>query len=220
MEPEPLTAAAVAELGGADGITIHLREDRRHIKDDDVAQIRKISRLPLNLEMACSREIVQIACNTLPNSCTLVPERREELTTEGGLDVAGHFDSVKWAVSTLIDKGIKVSLFIDPEERQIEYAAKTGAQFIELHTGAYANATGDLQKEELNKLYIAAAFAQDAGLIVNAGHGLNYQNTTDVAQIHGIYELNIGHSIMSRAIFTGLQRAVEDMKQILARANR
>jgi pyridoxine 5-phosphate synthase len=220
VEPEPLTAAALAELGGADGITIHLREDRRHIRDSDVELLRKVCRLPLNLEMACSDDIVKIARNTLPYMCTLVPERREELTTEGGLDVGGNFNLVKRTVSALMDKGIKVSLFVDPDLAQIEHAINTGAEYIELHTGTYALAQDDIRKQELAKLYTAAAFAQDAGLIVNAGHGLNYQNTADVAMIAGLYEVNIGHSIVSRAVFVGLQQAVADMKQILLRANR
>ena len=220
VEPEPLTAVALAELGGADGLTIHLREDRRHIRDRDVELIREVCTLPLNLEMACSEDIIKIARNTLPYMCTLVPERREELTTEGGLDVKTNFDLVKSTVSVLMDKGIKVSLFIDPDLTQIEYAFKTGAEYIELHTGTYAYAQRDKQKDELVKLHTAAAFAQDTGLIVNAGHGLNYQNVPYVARIAGMYELNIGHSIVSRAVFVGLQQAVADMKQILKQVSR
>ena len=215
-EPEPLTAAAMAELGGADGITVHLREDRRHIKDRDVILLRKSINLPLNLEMACTKEIIDIARNILPNMCTLVPERREELTTEGGLNVAGNFETIKESVSRLMDKGIDVSLFIDPIEEQIVRTAETGAKFVELHTGVYADANARLVKSELGRLFVAAETAQQNGLIVNAGHGLNYRNILAITQIKGLYEVNIGHSIVSRAVFTGLTQAVSEMKALLA----
>ncbi|MDR0454067.1 MAG: pyridoxine 5'-phosphate synthase [Deferribacteraceae bacterium] len=218
-EPEPLIAAAMAELGGADGITVHLREDRRHIKDRDVVLLRSSVNLPLNLEMACTKEIIDIARNILPDMCTLVPEKRAELTTEGGLDVAGNFEKIKKSVSRLMDKGIEVSLFIAPEEEQIICASKTGAKFVELHTGAYADAGVQQHKDELNKLFIAAQTAQQNGLIVNAGHGLNYRNILPVAQIKGLYEVNIGHSVISRALYTGLTKAVSDMKALLAIAS-
>ncbi len=217
-EPDPLTAAAMAELGGADGITVHLREDRRHIKDRDIILLRKTVNLPLNLEMACTGEIIDIARNILPDVCTLVPERRAELTTEGGLDVAGNFDAVKDGISRLMDKGIDVSLFIDPIEEQIVRSAETGAKFVEFHTGAYADANAQLQKNELNRLFVAAELALQNGLTVNAGHGLNYRNILPVAQIKGLYEVNIGHSIISRAIFTGLTQAVREMKDLLVTA--
>lgn len=214
-EPEPLTAAALAHLGGADGITVHLREDRRHIKDRDLILLKEASFIPLNLEMAASNEIVKIALAVMPNACTLVPERRQELTTEGGLDVAGNFDNIARTVHSLMSKGISVSLFIDPVEEQIVQAAKTGAAFIELHTGSYAEATGENVKQELNKLFVAAELAENNGLTVNAGHGLNYDNILPVLAIKNLHEVNIGHSIISRAIFTGLQNAVREMKNLL-----
>ena len=217
-EPEPLTAAAMAELGGADGITVHLREDRRHIRDRDLILLRKVARLPLNLEMACVKEIINIAKDVLPHMCTLVPERRAELTTEGGLDVAGNFEKIKNGVRQLTEKGIEVSLFIDPIEEQIIYAAKSGAKYVELHTGAFADSSAQLQKNELNRLCVAAEVARQNGLVVNAGHGLNYSNILQVAQIEGLYEVNIGHSIISRAIFTGLTQAVGEMKRLLMTA--
>jgi pyridoxine 5-phosphate synthase len=214
-EPEPVAAAHAAFLGGADGITIHLREDRRHIIDRDLAVLKETSPLPLNLEMACTDEITAIARQMLPRMCTLVPERREELTTEGGLDVVNNFDVVTRCVGALAEKGIMVSLFIDAEPAQIEAAQKTGAAYIELHTGAYADAYYAVQDEELKKLFIGAEMAISIGLGVNAGHGLNYTNILPVLKIDGLHEVNIGHSILSRAIFTGLTEAVRQMKALI-----
>ncbi|MDR2105237.1 MAG: pyridoxine 5'-phosphate synthase [Deferribacteraceae bacterium] len=226
-EPEPVLAAAMAELGGADAITIHLREDRRHIRERDVMLIRGTSKLPLNLEMACIDEIVKIALQAKPNLCTLVPEKREELTTEGGLDAIEKFDVLERTVKTLMNSGIEVSIFVDPDIEQIRCCHKTGAKYIELHTGGYAaSAVSHLTWEddkpirgngELAKLILAAEFAQELGLTVNAGHGLNYQNTAEVARIRGINELNIGHSIIARAVFVGLVQAVKDMKEVINR---
>lgn len=216
IEPSILEAAKIVEMSGGDGITIHLREDRRHIQDKDVYDIKNNISLPLNLEMACSDDVISVALNVLPDTCCIVPEKRAELTTEGGLDAAGQYDKVSKTVRILRAKGIKVSLFIEPEEVQIDAASRMGADFIEIHTGLYANLSGDGMRKELEKIIEAAAFARNKGLKVNAGHGLNYENTPDIAAIAGIYELNIGHSIISRAVFTGLARAVEDMKKIIS----
>lgn len=214
-EPDPVTAAALAELAGADQITVHLREDRRHIQDRDVRILRETVQTMLNLEMACAPEIVQIACGILPDMCTLVPEKRQELTTEGGLDVIGTFAHTKDAVQKLKDKGIIVSLFIAADHAQIEKTAETGATAIELHTGTYAEAKGEAQKAELIRLTEAAAFARSLGLTVNAGHGLNYINTAPVIRIPELHEVNIGHSIISRAVLVGLERAVREMKELI-----
>lgn len=212
VEPSPLEGAKIVEAAGADGITVHLREDRRHIQDKDVYNIKKFISLPLNLEMACSTEVIAVALDVLPTFCCIVPEKREELTTEGGLNVLGSFDIVSQTVRTLQGKGIKVSLFIEPDEKQIVAAAKTGAEFIEIHTGTYANNLGEDCSEELKKIEKAVGFAVKNGLKVNAGHGLNYENVGGIAALENIYELNIGHSIISRAVFIGLERAVKEMK--------
>jgi len=215
-EPDPVTAAAIAELAGAHCITVHLREDRRHIQDRDVRILRETVQTKLNLEMAVAEEIVGIACEIRPDQSTLVPERREEVTTEGGLDVAGNLEQVTDTVKRLTDAGIVVSLFVGPDEAQIAASAKSGAAFIELHTGAYANARGETQSAaELETLITAAGQAVDAGLRVNAGHGLNYFNVRAMHQVPSIEEVNIGHSIVARAVFTGLERAVKDMIALL-----
>ncbi|MDE7169528.1 MAG: pyridoxine 5'-phosphate synthase [Mucispirillum sp.] len=214
-EPSPLDAALIAEAAGADGITVHLREDRRHIQDKDVYDIKERISVPLNLEMACSDEIINIACDIMPASCTLVPEKRSEITTEGGLDAAGTYKITENTVRRLKDKGIKTSLFIEPDIKQIDAAKKTGAEFIEIHTGVYANACGEERLKELERIKLAARYALDLGLSVNAGHGLNYENTGDIVDIDGIFELNIGHSIISRAVFCGLEKAVKDMLNIV-----
>lgn len=216
IEPSILEAAKIVEISGGDGITIHLREDRRHIQDKDVYDIKNNIALPLNLEMACNDDVISVALDVVPNTCCIVPEKRAELTTEGGLDAAGQYDKVAKTVRILRAKGIKVSLFIEPEEVQIDAASRMGADFIEIHTGRYANLAGDGMRKELEKITEAAVFAQNKGLKVNAGHGLNYENAPFVAAIEGIYELNIGHSIISRAVFTGLARSVEDMKKIIS----
>lgn len=214
-EPDVLQAALTAERAGADGITVHLREDRRHIQDSDVYNIKKHISIPLNLEMACSEDIINIACDVLPNTCTIVPEKRMEITTEGGLDAVGQYNVVDAAVKRLQSKGIKVSLFIEPDDKQIDAAKKMGAEFIEIHTGLYANSTGERQLQELERIKNATIYAHNLGLIVNAGHGLNYTNTKAVAEIEYMNEFNIGHSIISRAIFCGLHDAVVEMKKIM-----
>ncbi len=212
-EPDPVWAAALAELGGADGITIHLREDRRHIQDRDLEILRKTVAVKLNLELACEREIVAIACRVKPDQATLVPERREEVTTEGGLEVAAHRERVGEVVRQLQDAGIVVSLFLDPDERQIAAAAELGVEAVELHTGCYARARpGKDQSRELKTLIAAGAAVRAAGMTLHAGHGLTYRNVAPVARIDQMHELNIGHSIVARAVFVGLERAVREMK--------
>ncbi|HOT29595.1 MAG TPA: pyridoxine 5'-phosphate synthase [Candidatus Ozemobacteraceae bacterium] len=218
-EPDPVGAAALAELAGADGITVHLREDRRHIQDRDAKILRQTVRTRLNLEMAVNEEIVRFATELKPDMATLVPERRLEVTTEGGLDVAGHFDLVKSAVERLQKVGITVSLFVDPNEAQVEASAKTGATFVELHTGRYADAMSEAEHEgERQKLYDMAARAKKLGLRVNAGHGITYWNVHDLVGMPGLEEFNIGHSIISRAVLVGLGRAVSDMKHAIREA--
>lgn len=216
VEPDPVAAAALCELAGADGITVHLREDRRHIHDRDVEILRKTIRTRLNLEMAVAGEIVAIAARVKPEHACLVPEKREEVTTEGGLDVAGNRAAIAEAVKRLNGAGIIVSLFIDPAEEQIRAAARAGAQFIELHTGCYANASGEkARRAEYGKLAAAGSLAQREGLRVNAGHGLTYWNVRPVLAVPGLEEMNIGHSIIARAVLVGLERAVREMKELI-----
>ena len=217
-EPDPVTAAALALLGGADVITIHLREDRRHIIDRDLRILRETVPDGLNLELACEAEIVRIACQVKPDAATLVPERREEVTTEGGLDVAGDPSRVQRAIESLQAENILVSLFVDPDISQIEAAARLGAQAVELHTGTYALAKGDAQQQELQRLVEAGRRTIELGMKLHAGHGLNYWNVQPVARIDGMRELNIGHSIIARAVFTGLKEAVADMKRLIVAA--
>jgi pyridoxine 5-phosphate synthase len=215
-EPDPVWAATLAELGRADGITLHLREDRRHIQDRDVRILIQTVAVPTNLELAASDDVLTIACEARPTQATLVPERREEVTTEGGLDVAGQQDKVSAAVRRLQDAGILVSLFLDPDARQIEAGIATGAEAIELHTGAYAHATAKGGASgELDKLTHAAARIREADMTLNAGHGLTYRNVRPIAEIEGMHELNIGHSIIARAIMVGLEQAVRDMKRLV-----
>lgn len=216
--PDPVRAAVIAEEAGADLITLHLREDRRHIQDADVPAIRAKLRTRMNLECAITAEMLELACKVRPHDVCLVPEKREELTTEGGLDVVTHFKSVQEAVNRLHDAGIRVSLFIDPEPLQIEAAARTGATVVELHTGTYAESGGHLAEQELARVAQGAAQGVGLGLRVNAGHGLHYENVTAVASLPGISELNIGHAIIARAIFDGLEKAVRDMKALLVAA--
>ncbi len=222
VEPDPVAAASIAEMAGAEGITVHLREDRRHMQDRDIKILRKTIRTSLNLEMAVCEEIVQIAEEIIPDYACLVPEKREEVTTEGGLDVVGGFARIKEVVSRLNAKGVKVSLFIDPVLEQIEASAKAGAQYVELHTGTYAECWGNEEKtgKELDKLIKGAAFAKSKGLRVNGGHGLTYQNVKPVAAISEMEELNIGHSIISRAVLVGLDRAVREMRDLMVEAVR
>jgi pyridoxine 5-phosphate synthase len=216
-EPDPVWAAALAELGGADGITIHLREDRRHIGDRDLRVLRETVAVKLNLEMACEPEVVQIACQAKPAQVSLVPERREEVTTEGGLDVVRNHDRVVAAMERLRAAGIWISLFLDPDARQIEEAARLGANAVELHTGRYALASpAAMQEEELKKLKTIGAQIVAAGMALHAGHGLTYRNVRPVAMIEGMHELNIGHSIIARAIMVGLEKAVRQMKRLVS----
>ncbi len=220
VEPDPVWAAALAELGGADLITVHLREDRRHIQDRDVRLLRETVQVKLNLEMAAEPSITQIALGIRPQQATLVPERREEVTTEGGLDVAGNLDRVKTCVDQLQAAGIEVSLFIDPDERQIEASRLLKVAAVELHTGAYADAEpGAAQAEELQKLQQAGRFALDSGLILHFGHGLTYRNVLPVAAIPGASELNIGHSIVARAVLVGFREAVHEMILLIQQAS-
>lgn len=214
--PEPVQAALLAEQAGADGITIHLREDRRHIVDRDVELLLQTSQTRINLEMAATEEMLGIATRLLPPHCCLVPERREELTTEGGLDVIANEALLKDACARLNEAGIQVSLFIDADGRQIEAAQRCGAGAIEIHTGHYATAASEETRlRELKRIRRAVEQGCAAGLIVNAGHGLNYHNTIDIAAIPGIHELNIGHSIVARAVFTGLEEAVRSMRALI-----
>ncbi len=216
IEPDPVWAAAAAELGGADAITVHLREDRRHIQDRDLEVLKKTVQVKLNLELAMNPLMVDIACRVAPDQVTLVPENREEVTTEGGLDVVRHKKELAATVSKLHDAGIAVSLFIDPEPAQIETAASLLVPAVELHTGAYANAEKNSQ-HELQILAEAATFVHQAGLILNAGHGLTYRNVTPIAEIQGMDELNIGHSIVARAVFVGMAEAVREMRDLIPR---
>jgi pyridoxine 5-phosphate synthase len=218
-EPDPVWAAAQAELGGADCITVHLREDRRHIQDRDVRLLKETTAVKLNLEMACADEIVMIALDTHPDQVTLVPEKREEVTTEGGLDVIANRAIVGETIRRLSDDGIEVSLFLDPITEQIGLAHELGADAIELHTGQYALAVSPRDKEvELLKLAEAGVQIQGAGMVLHSGHGLTYRNVQPIAQLAGMQELNIGHSIVSRAVFVGFQKATQMMKQLISEA--
>jgi pyridoxine 5-phosphate synthase len=216
VEPDPVWAASLAELGGADGITIHLREDRRHILDRDVRVLRETVQVKLNLEMATAEEIVEIAVQTKPHKVTLVPEKREEVTTEGGLDVIGNRDRIAEVVDRLHEAGIEVALFIDPDEAQIEASSGLGVSGVELHTGCYADAADEAaQTRELLQLTESGAAAIRAGLQLHMGHGLTYRNVVPVARITGVSELNIGHSIIARAVLVGLEPAVREMKRLI-----
>ncbi len=216
FEPDPIQAAEVCQSAGATSITAHLREDRRHIKDKDVKTLKKILKINLNLEMAVTDEMQKFALLVNPHSVCLVPEKRQEITTEGGLDVAAQLNKITKFILPLTQAGIQVSLFIDPTEAQVRAAAKSGAQFIELHTGQYSLAYGTPDEQaEFEKLSEASRLANALGLKVNAGHGLNYQNVHRMRQIKDLYELNIGHSIISRAVFSGLEQAVKDMAALV-----
>lgn len=216
--PDPVEAALLAERAGADSITLHLREDRRHIQDDDLERLKAVMQTHMNLEMAVTDEMLAIAVGIQPQDCCLVPEKREELTTEGGLDAAGQLDKVARACGKLAGNGIRVSLFIDPEPRQLDAAVTVGAPVVELHTGAYADAASGEQDAELQRIVEAAAYGQRIGLTVHAGHGLHYENVKPVAEIPEIVELNIGHAIIARAIFDGFTSAVRDMKRLMTEA--
>lgn len=215
-EPDPVSAAAIAEKAGASGITVHLREDRRHIQDKDVIKLKRTVKTKLNLEMSLTPEIVDFAVKISPDEATIVPEKRRELTTEGGLDVIKNMARLKTAIARLKAKNVMVSLFIDAEPKQIIASKQAGADYVELHTGRYANAKNSAEeKKELKKIKAGVMLAVKTGLKVNAGHGLNYINTKAVASIKGIDDLNTGHSIIARAVFTGLETAVKDMLKLL-----
>mgnify|MGYP000199285933 FL=1 len=215
IEPDPVAAAAVAELAGADGITVHLREDRRHIQDRDVMILRSTVKTHLNLEMAATDEMVAIAMKVVPEYVTLVPEKRQELTTEGGLDVAQHSQLLTRQIELLHQAGITVSLFVDPDLEQLKASARVKSDYIEIHTGSYCEATGQAKAAELAKIDAAIKAGRKLGLRVNAGHGLNYQNIRPVLALGGVDEYNIGHSIISRAVLVGLDRAVREMAELV-----
>jgi len=215
FEPDPVMAATLAILGGADGITVHLREDRRHIQDRDLRMLRELVSVELNLEMASTKEMIGIATKIKPDLVTLVPEKREELTTEGGLDVRSQKRIISDAVKKIHSTNIPVSLFINPDSISINISKQIGADMVEIHTGIYANAQGKKQEEELSRVIHVVRYALDVGLVVNAGHGLNYFNVVKVASIKGIRGLYIGHSIISRAVFVGMERAVREMKELI-----
>lgn len=219
--PEPVHAALLAEQAGADSITLHLREDRRHIQNHDLETLAAVVQTHLNLEIAITGEMLDIACRVRPRDCCLVPERREELTTEGGLDVVGQLSSVRHACEQLSAEAIRVSLFIDPEQEQLDAAMAVGAPVVELHTGAYADAREPARRRaELERVVNAAQYGTALGLEVNAGHGLNYHNVQPIAALPELQELNIGHAIISRAIFVGMVEAVREMKRLLVEARR
>jgi len=217
-EPDPVWAAVEAELGGADAVTVHLREDRRHINDRDVQVLRQTVQCKLNLEMSIAPEVVEIAAKAAPDQATIVPERRQEVTTEGGIDLSQQSDRISNIVARLKGMGVFMSAFIEPDEKQIELARQQGFEAIELHTGAYANARGHDVARHLERLVHAAALVRDGGLRLHAGHGLNYRNVGPVAAISGMAELNIGHAIVSRALFVGLREAVAEMKKAMRHA--
>jgi len=213
--PDLSEIVAAAEAGGADGITLHLREDRRHIQDQDVYNLKQVIQTKMNLEMATTEEMLAIACKVLPEDVCLVPEKRAELTTEGGLEVADNFNHIKQVCDTLSEASIRTSLFIEPAIDQVKAAAEAGAGVVELHTGKYAELSGSEQHLELDRLFLAAQTAHGLGLLVNAGHGLEYENVVAVSKLPHLYELNIGHSIVARALLVGFERAVAEMRTLL-----
>jgi pyridoxine 5-phosphate synthase len=219
-EPDPVRAAILAEAGGAEGITVHLREDRRHIQDRDLRVLMEVVRTGVNLEVAAEKEVVEIACQTRPMQVTLVPERREEVTTEGGLDLSSQdtYRRVREASDRLREAGIRVSLFVDPRPEAVEASLRVGAEAVEFHTGEYANAEGEGKGRELARLHRAVREGRDGGLAVHAGHGLTYQNILPVAALPELEEVNIGHSIVSRAVLVGMERAVREMRALLREA--
>jgi pyridoxine 5-phosphate synthase len=217
IEPDPVFAALLCQASGADSIVVHLREDRRHIKERDLCILKDVVKTKLNLEMSVAQDILDIACKVKPNQATIVPERRQEITTEGGLGVTANFKKIKQALDKLKRRGILVSLFIDPDKEQIDAAKKVGAGIIELHTGRYANAKDEKEQDRYFKeLEIAVGYARSKGLIVNAGHGLNYYNVVRIAGLRDVEELNIGYSIVCRAVLVGLERAVKEMKALIS----
>jgi len=218
IEPDPVMAATLAILGGADGITLHLREDRRHVNDRDLDMLKGFVAVELNLEMAATEEMLRIAAKKLPDLVTIVPEKRQELTTEGGLNLKAGGNALKKAVRTLKDKGIRTSLFINPAIEDVNLSKDIGVDMVEIHTGTYANARADGQERELTKIARSIGHAAEIGLMANAGHGLNYHNVTRIAEIEGIRGLYIGHSIISRAVLVGMEKAVRDMKELVMMA--
>ncbi len=218
IDPDPVMAATLAILGGADGITVHLREDRRHIRERDLKLLKEFVPVEVNLEMAATKEMTGIAAGIKPDMVTLVPEKRQELTTEGGLDVMSKKNHVKEAIKKIKSAGMPVSLFINPDADDIRISKQMGADMVEIHTGMYANAKGKKQEEELIRVMNAVKYGLDAGLLINAGHGLNYFNVSKVASIQGIRGLYIGHSIISRAVLVGMEKAVRDMKEIIRKS--
>ena len=216
--PSPAHAVGLVEAAGADSITVHLREDRRHIQDRDLEEIKSVMNTHMNLECAVTEDMIAIAVATSPSDCCLVPEKREELTTEGGLDVAGQIDRVRDAVQGLGENNIRTSLFIDPDMDQLDAAVAVGAPVVELHTGRYADIEGDEQDAELARIVAATKYGHELGLVINAGHGLHYDNVSAIAAIDEIVELNIGHSIISRAVFDGLSVAVSEMRRLMTKA--
>jgi pyridoxine 5-phosphate synthase len=218
IDPDPVMAATLAILGGADGITVHLREDRRHIQDRDLRRLREFVPVELNLEMAATKEMIDIALKTKPDLVTLVPEKRQELTTEGGLDVRAHQKTVQEAVKKIHGAGIPVSLFINPDADDIEISQEIGADMVEVHTGKYADTRGKQQEKEFSRIIKAVQYALEKGLLVNAGHGLNYFNVKKIASIKEVRGLYIGHSIISRSVFVGLKMAVREMKELIKEA--
>jgi pyridoxine 5-phosphate synthase len=219
-DPDPVMAATLAILGGADGITVHLREDRRHIQDRDLKLLKEFVPVELNLEMAATKEMTGIAARIKPDLVTLVPEKRQELTTEGGLDVKSQKNHIKDAIKKIKSAGMPVSLFINPDADDIRISRQIGADMVEIHTGMFANANGKKQEEELIRVINAVKYGLDAGLLVNAGHGLNYFNVSKVASIQGIRGLYIGHSIISRAVLVGMEKAVREMKEIIMKSKK
>jgi len=216
--PDPIRAALIAQAAGADGITAHLREDRRHISDDDIARLSRDLEVPLNLEMAATDEMLAIALRARPHAACIVPEKREERTTEGGIDVVGHFARLKPIVSALSEAGIRVSMFIEPDRKQLDASRELGAPVVELHTGAYANASGAAQDKLLKHIVNAAEFGADLGLEIHAGHGLTFENVKPIAAIAHIRELNIGHFLIGEAIFTGLSDSIQKMRRLMDEA--
>lgn len=216
--PDPIRAAQIAMECGVDGITAHLREDRRHIRDEDVYELKKSINLPLNLEMAATEEMLNIALDVKPNACCIVPENRNELTTEGGLNILGNIDNLGSLTKKLKDAGIRVSLFVDPDEQQLEAAAKIEADIVEIHTGSYCNAEGNAQESELKRIIEAAAITQSLGLECHAGHGLNFDTVAKVAEIPNMVELNIGHFMIGESVFIGLPECIKKMRQIMDNA--
>jgi pyridoxine 5-phosphate synthase len=216
--PDPIRAALIAQAAGADGITAHLREDRRHISDEDIARLSRDLEVPLNLEMAATEEMLAIALRARPHAACIVPEKREERTTEGGIDVVGHFARLKPIVNALNEAGIRVSMFIEPDRKQLDASRELGAPVVELHTGAYANASGAAQDKLLKHIVNAAEFGADLGLEIHAGHGLTFENVKPIAAIPHVRELNIGHFLIGEAIFTGLSDSIQKMRRLMDEA--